>query len=133
MLNKELLMAGGEQSQRKVALTVGSAAFSFGAVYGYMKGLMLDVQLSVLPYWGTTDNVIQYIMYFNISNSSAFLLMKTDTKVTAFVEGYSTSLPSGVAVKGDLYAMYNDEGSTRYLTFDPPPDGYLDPETQKPI
>jgi hypothetical protein len=132
MLNKELLMAGSEQSQRKVMLTIGKAAVYSGYAYGYMKDLMDDTQLNVLPYWGTTDNVLECLVHFDSLNTSIFMLDK-DPEVTVFVEGYSTSLHTGNAVKGDPYDMRNSEGSTRYLTFDPPPDGYLDPKTHKPI
>lgn len=129
MLNKELLMAGSEQSQRKVVLTISKAAFFSGYSYGYTRGLMDEPQLNVLPYWGTTDNALEALVHFDSLNTSIFRLDK-DTEVTVFVEGYSTSLHNGNPVKGDPYDMRNSEGSTRYLTFDPPPDGYLDPKTQ---
>lgn len=132
MLNKELLMAGSEQSQRKVVLTISKGAIFSGHAYGYMKDLMADTQLNVLPYWGTTDNVLERLVHFDSLNTSVFMLDK-DPEVTVFVEGYSTSLLNGNVVKGDPYEMRNSEGSTRYLTFDPPPDGYLDPKTHKPI
>lgn len=132
MLNKELLMAGSEQSQRKVVLTIGKAAIYHGYAYGYMKDLMDDTQLNVLPYWGTTDNVLERLVHFDSLNTSIFMLDK-DSQVTVFVEDYSTSLHNGEVMTGALYDMRNSEGSTRYLTFDPPPDGYLDPKTHKPI
>lgn len=132
MLNKELLMAGSEQSQRKVVLTIGKADVFSGYAYGYKKNLMDGTQLNVLPYWGTTDNVLERLVHFDSPNTSIFMLDK-DSEVTVFVEGYSTSLHSDNVVKGDPYDMRNSEGSTRYLTFDPPPDGYLDPKTHKPI
>lgn len=132
MLNKELLMAGPAQSQRKVVLTIGKAALYQGYAHGYAKDLINDAQLNVLPYWGTTDNVLKRLVYFSSQNTSVFLLDKDSDKVTVFVEGYQTSIKNGKIVNGDPYAMYNSEGSTRYLTFDPPPDGYLDPKTHKP-
>lgn len=132
MLNKELLMAGSEQSQRKVVLTIGKVAVFSGYAYGYMKDFMDDTQLNVLPYWGTTDNVLERLVHFSSLKTSTFMLDK-DPEVTVFVEGYSTSLHNGEVVNGDPYEMRNSEGSTRYLTFDPPPDGYLDPKTHKPI
>lgn len=119
MLNKELLMAGSEQSQRKVVLTIGKAAVFSGYAYGYMKDFMDDTQLNVLPYWGTTDNVLERLVHFDSLNTSIFMLEK-DPEVTVFVEGYSTSLHNGNVVNGDPYDMRNSEGSTRYLTFDPP-------------
>lgn len=120
MLNKELLMAGSEQSQRKVVLTIGKAAAYFGYAYGYMKVLMDDTQLNVLPYWGTTDNVLERLVHFDSLNTSIFMLDE-DPEVTVFVEGYPTSLHNGKVMNGDPYDMRNSEGSTRYLTFDPPP------------
>lgn len=120
MLNKELLMAGSEQSQRKVVLTIGKVDVFSGYAYGYMKDLMDDTQLNVLPYWGTTDNVLERLVHFGPLNTSMFKLDK-DPEVTVFVEGYSTSLHKGNVVNGDPYDMRNSEGSTRYLTFDPPP------------
>lgn len=132
MLNKELLMAGSEQSQRKVVLTIGKGTAFFGYAYGYLRDIMDDTQLNVLPYWGTTDNALESFVRFETPNKSIFRLDK-DTEVTAFVDGYYTSLHNGVPVEGDPYEMRNSEGSTRYLTFDPPPDGYLDPKTHKPI
>lgn len=120
MLNKELLMAGSEQSQRKVVLTIGKVAVFSGYAYGYMKDFLDDTQLNVLPYWGTTDNVLERLVHFDSLNTSIFMLDK-DPEVTVFVEGYSTSLHNGNVVEGDPNDMRNSEGSTRYLTFDPPP------------
>lgn len=120
MLNKELLMAGSEKSQRKVVLTIGKATVYSGYACGYMKGLMDDTQLNVLPYWGTTDNVLEYLVHFTSLNTSLFTLDE-NSEVTVFVEGYSTSLHNGKVMNGDPYDMRNSEGSTRYLTFDPPP------------
>lgn len=132
MLNKELLMAGSEQSQRKVVLTIGKFDIFFGHAYGYMKDFVDDTLLSVVPYWGTTANALERLAYFDTPKKSMFMLNE-GPEVTVFVEGYSTSLPNGGAVEGDPYEMCNSEGSTRYLTFDPPPDGYLDPKTHNPI
>lgn len=75
-----------------------------------MKGLMDDTQLNVLPYWGTTDNVIERLVRFDPLNTSIFMLDK-DTEVTVFVEGYYTSLHTDTVVEGDLYDMRNSEGT----------------------
>lgn len=133
MLNKELLMAGSEQNQRKVVLTIGKVAVFSGHAYGYMKDFMNDTQLNVLPYWGATDNALERLVHFDSLNTSTFMLDKDPDATVVFVEGYSTSIRNGDVVEGDPYSMRNSEGSTRYLTFDPPPDGYLDPKTHKPI
>lgn len=119
MLNKELLMAGSKQSQRKVVLTISKVAVFSGYAYGYMKDFMDDTQLNVLPYWGTTDSVLERLAFFPTINKSTFRVDK-DPEVTVFVEGYSTSIHNGNVVKGDPYGMRNSGGSTRYLTFDPP-------------
>lgn len=37
------------------------------------------------------------------------------------------------AVKGDIYDLFSLNGTNVVVTFDPPPDGYLDPETFEPI
>lgn len=132
MLNKELLMAGSKQSQRKVVLTIRKITTFYGYAYGYMKAFKDDTQLNVLPYWGTTDSVLERLVHFDSLNTSIFRLDK-DPEVTVFVEGYSTSIHTSTVVGGDPYGMSNSGGSTRYLTFDPPPDGYLDPKTHKPI
>ena len=119
MLNKELLMAGSKQSQRKVVLTIRKVTAFYGYAYGYMKDFKDDTQLNVLPYWGTTDSVLERLAFFPTINKSTFRVDK-DPEVTVFVEGYSTSIHNGNVVKGDPYDMRNSEGSTRYLTFDPP-------------
>lgn len=128
MLNKELLM-GSEKGQRKVRLTIEKIDI-ISNIYGYLKDY--SNSLDVLPYWGTTDNVIERLAYYEDYNQCSFLLVN-ESEVTAFADGYSTVLHSGKVVTGDPYAMRNSEGSTRYLTFDPPPTGYLDPKTLKPI
>lgn len=132
MLNKELLMVGAEQGQRKVVLTIGRAAVYAGYTYGYMQDFMAVTNLNVLPYWGTTDNILESLVYFESLNTTIFMLAK-ELEVTVFAEGYPTGLHNGKAMSGDPFGMRNSEGSKRYLTFDPPPDGYLDPRTLKPI
>lgn len=37
------------------------------------------------------------------------------------------------AVKGDIYDLFSLNGTNVVVTFDPPPDGYLNPETFEPI
>ena len=118
MLNKELLM-GSAQGQRKVRLTIEKIDI-ISTIYGYLKDY--SNSLNVLPYWGTTDNVIDRLAYYEDYNQCSFLIVN-EPEVTAFADGYSTVLHSGKAVTGDPYAMRNSEGSARYLTFDPPPTG----------
>lgn len=128
MLNKELLM-GAKQGQRKVQLTIGhNRKYSR---YGYYSGSIGSVD--VLPYWINSRYVIKQL--FADIRDTIFKLTNDDegVEVTVYVEGYPTAMSSGTLKEGDIYSMRDNEGFIRYLTFDPPPDGYLDPDTLKPI
>lgn len=128
MLNKRLLMASAkEKEQRKVKLTIGRyESFGMGVVFGYSKDFYGS--LDVVPYWGTTNNVMGVLRY---SYALDITSLGAPSGVTAFVEGYTQGISN--SANGDIYAMNNATNSIRYLTFDPPPDGYLNPETLKPI
>lgn len=128
MLNKELLL-GYTKGQRKVKLTIGkNRKYSR---YGYYSGSMGSVD--VLPYWINSRYVIHQL--FADVSETIFKLTYDDegVEVTVYVEGYPTAMSSGTLKEGDIYSMRDNEGFIRHLTFDPPPDGYLDPETLKPI
>ena len=128
MLNKELLL-GYTKGQRKVKLTIGcNRKYSR---YGYYAGSMGSVD--VLPYWINSRYVIHQL--FADVSETIFKLTYDDegVEVTVYVEGYPTAMSSGTLKEGDIYSMRDNEGFIRYLTFDPPPDGYLDPNTLEPI
>lgn len=126
MLNKELLMVGPEQGQRKVKLTIGWDTHS--SEYGYVLG---DAgSLDLLPYWGAMKAEIQS---FSSYARTRFYLTDRSVAVTAYVEGYPHAITAGSTIRDDIYDMAGHSGDVRYLTFDPPPDGYLDPATGKPI
>lgn len=119
MLNKELLMVGSEQGQRKVRLTIGVFSNDFGSVYGYLKNVYNNYgSLDILPYWGTTNAVLVGLYYGTRADTTIF---KAPNSVTVFVEGYTQGITGDSSVKGDVYSMLNSEDSARYLTFDPPP------------
>lgn len=130
MLNKNSLLMGSAKEQRKVKLNIGRDVLAY--VWGYSKDEPFG-SLDVLPYWGAID-VIIYSFSFNVEfKKTDFYLTDDSVNVTAYVEGYTQSISSSNTQDGDTYSMNNSEGAIRYLTFDPPPDGYLDPNTLKPI
>lgn len=76
----------------------------------------------------TTNDVMKGLVYTREETGFG-----APSGITAFVKGYTQGITSGKAITGDVYSMDNSEGAIRYLTFDPPPDGYLDPKTLEPI
>lgn len=132
MLNKRLLIASAKKKeQREVKLTIGyyRRATSY-AKYGYNKPYSFG-SLDVVPYWGTTNDVMVCLVYTR--EETWFSMSSGITGITAFAKGYTQGITSGKTIQGDIYSMQGSEGKIRYLTFDPPPDGYLDPETLEPI
>ena len=121
MLNKNSLLMGRKKEQRTVKLTIGHHRTLNDLWYGYNKSYSFG-SLDVVPYWGTTNDVIKVLMYSR--NGTTF---GAPSGITAFVKGYTQGITSGKAITGDIYSMDNSEGAVRYLTFDPP-DGYLDPK-----
>lgn len=134
MLNKELLMgSSSKQEQMKVEITIEFIDVAGGTVLlsGYTReGSYPFGKASPLPYWGTPNNTLKTFMYDSNDMSMIFTAVEG---VTVHVEGYSTTLVSHTPVYEDLYNLEGSDGGTRYLTFTPPPDGYLDPETLNPI
>ena len=117
MLNKELLMMS-TQGKRNVKLTIGHFSNSFGDVYGYLNSHSNRFgSLDLLPYWGTTGNVITQLSYGTLTKNTIF---NAPSGVTVFVAGYPQHISAGDSLDLDPYSMLNSEGSTRYLTFDPP-------------
>lgn len=126
MLNKNSLLMGRKKEQRKVKLTIGRYKKIGDAKYGYSKHFSFG-SLDVVPYWGTTNDVMEVLSYSHEKTSFG-----APSGITAFVKGYTQGITSGKVITGDIYSMDMSEGAIRYLTFDPP-DGYLDPKTLKPI
>lgn len=120
MLNKELLIASAKKKeQRKVKLTIGRHE-SFGMIaFGYNKDFYGS--LDVVPYWGTTNDVMSSLIY--LLSVVEMTTLGAPSGVTVFVEGYTQSISSSNTQDGDTYSMNNSEGAIRYLTFDPPPTG----------
>lgn len=128
MLNKELLM-GNTQGQRKVQLTIGVFTFPTGKAYGY-NSADNGGSLDALPWWISEAEAMNFLVYYTMFKQTGF---KAPNGVTVFVEGYPQSISSASWLAGDPYSMDGEIGGVRYLTFDPPPYGYLDPKTLEPI
>lgn len=132
MLNKELLM-GNTGGQQPVALTVGKRQRTSPPrvnEYGYES--MSFGALAPEPFWG---NYI-YLHDLKYSDGTYTSCRATDRSitVTVYVSGYHDfPIRFGESIYGDIYDFKDRVDQTMYLTFDPPPDGYLDPETRKPI
>lgn len=131
MLNKELLM-GNTVEQQPVALTVGSHRPSlFRRYYGYVRGQY--GLLEPTPFWGNYT-YLNELQYDDKPNETRCSMTDSSVDVTVYVSGYQDSpISSGKSIYGDPFGFAAKIGQTVYLTFDPPPDGYLDPKTQKPI
>lgn len=114
MLNKNSLLMGRKKEQRKVKLTIGRYKKIGDAKYGYNKHFSYG-SLDVVPYWGTTNDVMEVLSYSREKTS-----FSAPSGVTAFVKGYTQGITSGKTITGDIYSMDNSEGAVRYLTFDPP-------------
>lgn len=131
MLNKELLM-GNTEGQQPVALTVGSYRVSGPYFYyGYDNGYF--GRLVPVPFWGNYA-YLSALRYDNQNNRTTCSMTDRSVDLTVYVSGYQDSpISSGESISGDPFRLAVKVGQAVYLTFDPPPDGYLDPETLKPI
>ena len=140
MLNKELLMAGASKAQQEVRLTVGYSEVveAFGMRYtGYQP--RFDVGgINVLPYWNTSflasilEDEQTRTLYVSLSapipNFSLCVKISRDSKQLTW-----SSDDSVTAMGKSTLALRDDVNTEIILTFDPPPDGYLDPNTLDPI
>ena len=132
MLNKEQLLMGNTVGQQPVALTVGDRRVSgIYFYYGYDNGYF--GRLVPVPFWGNYA-YLSALWYNNQNNRTACSMTDRSVDVTVYVSGYQDSpISSGESISGDLFRFAEKVGQTVYLTFDPPPDGYLDPVTKEPI
>lgn len=131
MFNKELLM-GNTGGQQPVALTVASYSVSSSHIYyGYGSGHF--GRLEPEPFWGNYA-YLNELKYDTKTHSTACSMTDRSVDVTVYISGYQDSpISSGKSISGDPFGFMVKVGQTVYLTFDPPPDGYLDPKTLKPI
>lgn len=131
MFNKELLM-GNTGGQQPVALTVANYHISSSHLYcGYGNGHF--GLLKPEPFWGNYA-YLNELKYDNKTNYTSCSMTDRSVDVTVYVSGYQDSpISSRESISGDPFRFMVKVGQTVYLTFDPPPDGYLDPKTHKPI
>lgn len=131
MLNKELLMGntGGEQP---VGLEV--AAYRVSGPYFYWGYDILYYGMLVpIPFWGNYV-YLSALWYENRNNRTSCSVTDRSVDITVYVSGYQDSpIRSGETIAGDIFGLQTKSDQTVYLTFDPPPDGYLDPKTFEPI
>lgn len=117
MLNKELLM-GNTVGQQPVALTVGRRKEDYGFYTGMGSLVPVPVwagyvKIETLAYFGQEDLTICH------SNDSSYTFV-------VYVSGYeNTPIDTGETKVGDCYNFGDKVDQTVYLTFDPPPDGYI--------
>lgn len=124
MFNKELLM-GNTGGQQPVALTVFSYPMSSSRLY-YGYGLGHFGWLKPKPFWGNYTYLSE-LRYDTKTNSTMCFMTDSSVDVTVYVSGYQDSpISSGETIFGDPFGFAVKVGQTVYLTFDPPPDGYLD-------
>lgn len=131
MFNKELLM-GNNGGKQPVALTVGRGHIgTTHTSYGYVNGRI--GLLEPRPFWGNYT-YLNELRYDGGSNYTMCSMTDRSVDVMVYVSGYQGSpISSGGSILGDPFSFRVKNGQTVYLTFDPPPDGYLDPKTHKPI
>lgn len=116
MLNKELLMMGSEQGQRKVQLTIGVHTMPTGQIYGYNRADKVG-SLDALPWWISEIETMNFLAYYNMFKRTGF---KAPDGVTVFVGGHPQPISTDTWLNGDPYSMDAEIGGIRYLTFDPP-------------
>ena len=130
MCNKELLMVntGGQQP---VALTVGKFSRREFYYYGYDSAYFGT--LTPVPFWG--NNVkLAVLAYFEDDYHTKCVPTDRGYAFKVYISGYQNSpISTGESISGDPFNLSEKADQTVYLTFDPPPDGYLDPKTLKPI
>lgn len=140
MLNKELLMIGASKAQKEVRLTVG---YSKGLeAYGMRYAAYLprfDVgEINVLPYWNTS--LLASILEDELTGTLSVRLTTPIPNFSLCIKSNRGSnqltWPSGngqTAQDKSNLDLRQDVNTEIILTFDPPPDGYLDPSTLEPI
>lgn len=152
MLNKELLM--GKPQINKVYLTVGNwIQQSIGVYYGFFKsGKEIYGSVSGIPKWGDTESsfyrigIIKYYQHWGAPTKYTYSVCVPSsdsvTQITMSTESGSVTLEKIPNLDFIEYTYDSDYdvlnfigslGKTIEVTFDPPPNGYLDPTTRKPI
>lgn len=145
MLNKELLMVGEGAPEGSIVMTVGE----YNNIYGYGTRMYGSVNKIPLWYSSISNQELLFSLTYDYGDNTTSMGVLTKSlnsvvkapqrfAVTVTINGRSnlfmfdgTDLVD--AVKGDIYDLFSLNGTNVVVTFDPPPDGYLDPETLEPI
>lgn len=150
MRNKELLMVGeGESFKHHILLTVGEDALYYDGVFGWSHADIGTVdkipvfdanhRLNELYYRQDTMQLEMYLERVLSRGVRASEIGNSTIKVvTPYTSVLFDTVESGldilvVSVDGDPLNFKGNVGNTIPIYFDPPPTGYLDPETLKPI
>lgn len=128
MLNKELLMGSVEAKGYHSKLTIGILN---DYIYGYSRKLLpFCGELEPIPYWNNDLNSRFVIdnLYYDIDETRGIFNVfayTTPLSVRVSFSGYSNTLMSNEYEYSDIFDLSYNDGAVRYLTFDPPPDGYI--------
>lgn len=149
MLNKELLM-GASNEQRPVMVTVASFVDTGDATnIGYSRQYFNIGEVDPLPYWVSERFESLYLKYLQSRYPASFNKLACFAGIAVYpfqkygdstgFTGFMTRSDTGKTVAFDGGSAYerlfteDDVGKAIPIYFDPPPDGYLDTETLKPI
>lgn len=140
MLNKELLMVSASKAQKEVRLTVeySEVVEAYGMRYtGYSP--IFDVGgMNVLPYWNTSflASVLEDELTRTLYVSLSAPIPNFSLRIKNSRGSNQLTWPSGDSITAydrSNLALRHDVNTEIILTFDPLPDGYLDPNTLEPI
>lgn len=151
MLNKELLMIGEAEPHMFIILNNGQGftdpddRIHYGYERSYPEAMGPSIgNVNRIPYWGSPDSSVLQALYTSYSDRGAYstglrfryripsMSMSVTIKdLTAeFSNAYGNRLYGPYS---DIWDLERSENMTLPVYFDPPPDGYLDPNTLKPI
>ena len=149
MLNKELLMVGeGDSFKHHILLTVGEDTsqelvgweyYSMGTVDKIPAFSDATYRLDRLAYRRDTGELVMYLERVLFRSARAPAIGDSTIKVvTPYNSVLFDTVQDGldiyvVPVDGDPLNFRGNVGNTIPIYFDPQPDGYLDPQTLKPI
>lgn len=149
MLNKELLMAGATGKEPHILMTVQHYYDSdMGAKYYGYNAYAHAGKVSRIPCWGRFGTMLNYsalqtlatnagilvetmINWRNPYTSNRLVVTRLDTEKSVVFVNKDT--PTTVLFATDFIFTAAEIGKEIPLIFDPPPDYYLDPATDKPI
>lgn len=140
MLNKELLMVGASKAQKEVRLTVGYSEVeeANGMRYTGYSPIFDFGGMNVLPYWNTSVlvSIFEDELTRTLFVSLSAPIPNFSLRIKNSRGSNQLTWPSGdnQTARGRSNLALRDVVFTEIiLTFDPPPDGYLDPNTLGPI